>query len=413
MIVQASSTDDVLAAVRLARDEGLQMAVRSGGHSWAGSHLRDGALLLDVSGLREVSVNAEAMTATAQPGLRGSELGSLLAERGLFFPVGHCETVCVGGYLLQGGFGWRGREFGPSCMSVTGVEVVTAAGEVVFADADHHPDLLWAARGAGPGFFCVVTRFHIRLYPLQRVTRNSFYVYPPKAWEEYLRWSRSIEPALPAEIELWNMMYRDEAVSTQGPVISVSATAFTDSEAKAREALAVFETCPVRGQALVAEVNQATTTAELTRVGSEAHYPPGMRFIADNMWTHARFDDLLPALRAIQETFPPAPSHMVWFPWKVRPQRPSMAYSVEDELYIAVYAAWERAADDGKYRSWVTERMLTMEHLATGIQLADENLINRPRRFVTDDHLRRLDEIRAVYDPDGLFVSWLGRPELD
>ncbi|MGB8386396.1 FAD-binding oxidoreductase [Mycobacterium sp.] len=413
VIVQANSTDDVVAALGLARAEGLKMAVRSGGHSWAGSHLRDGTLLLDVSGLRDVFINAEEMSATAQPGLRGSELGEALSKRGLYFPVGHCQTVCIGGYLLQGGFPWRGREFGPSCMSVTGVEVVTADGDLVYADSTHHPDLFWAARGAGPGFFGVVTRFHVRLYLLQRATLTSFYLYPPEVWEEYLRWSRSIEPKLPAHVELWNMLYRDEAVSTDGPIISVSATAFTDNEAQALDALAIFETCPVRHKALVAELNRPATTGELTRIGSEAHYPAGMRFIADNMWTHAGFEELLPGLRAIREEFPPAPSHLVWFPWKLTPERPSMAYSVEDELYIALYAAWDRKADDESYRHWVTERMRAMEPLATGIQLADENLINRPQRFVTDAHLRRLDEIRASYDPDALFVSWLGRSDLD
>ena len=79
-------------------------------------------------------------------------------------------------------------------------------------------------------------------------------------------------------------------------------------------------------------------------------------------------------------------------------------------MYIALYAAWDEERDDGRYRTWVTERMQAMEPVATGIQLADENLINRPQRFVTDENLRRLDQIKAVYDPEGLFVSWLGRP---
>jgi hypothetical protein len=103
---------------------------------------------------------------------------------------------------------------------------------------------------------------------------------------------------------------------------------------------------------------------------------------------------------------------MVWFPWTFTPERPSMAYSLEDELYIAIYAAWDDAANDERYRTFVTERLRAMEPLSTGIQLADENLINRPRRFVTDDNLRRLDRIRSVYDPDYVFVSWLGRPAL-
>ena len=80
--------------------------------------------------------------------------------------------MALGGYLLQGGFGWNGRVHGPACMSVEAIDVVTAAGELVRADAEQHPDLFWAARGAGPGFFGVVTRFHLRLYQRPRYVAN-------------------------------------------------------------------------------------------------------------------------------------------------------------------------------------------------------------------------------------------------
>ncbi|MER0479086.1 hypothetical protein ABR737_12195 [Streptomyces sp. Edi2] len=113
------------------------------------------------------------------------------------------------------------------------------------------------------------------------------------------------------------------------------------------------------------------------------------------------------------KTWPPAPSHLVMFNWAGRegqPPRPPMAYSVEDELYYALYAAWTDPADDSKYTRWVTDRMRAWEPYASGIQLADENLLNRPYRFVTDENLRRLDDLRATWDPDGMFVSWLGRP---
>jgi FAD/FMN-containing dehydrogenase len=412
VIVAAQDENDVVGAVRLAREEGRKIAVRSGGHSFSGSHLRDGIVLIDVSRLRDVTVDAEAMTATAQPGLKGSELDGELSKQDLFFPIGHCKNVCIGGYLLQGGFAWRGREFGPSCMSVTGIDVVTADAELVHADATHNADLFWAARGAGPGFFAIVTRFNVQVYRRHKVTLKSFYLYPPDVWERFYRWSRSIESSLPPEVEINTIMYRDESISREGPIVSMLATAYADSEQHARDVLSVFETCPVRDRALVSEVGVPTTLGELTSFGTAAHYPPAKRFIADNMWTHASFDDLQPGLKSIQAAFPPAPSHMVWFPWTLAPPRPSMAYSVEDELYIALYCAWDDAANDEKYTNFVTERMRAMEPVSTGIQLADENLINRPRHFVTDENFRRLDRIRAEFDPDGLFVSWLRRPAM-
>jgi FAD/FMN-containing dehydrogenase len=300
VIVAAQDENDVVGAVRLAREEGRKIAVRSGGHSFSGSHLRDGIVLIDVSRLRDVTVDAEAMTATAQPGLKGSELDGELSKQGLFFPIGHCKNVCIGGYLLQGGFAWRGREFGPSCMSVTGIDVVTADAELVHADATHNVDLFWAARGAGPGFFAIVTRFNVEVYRRHKVTLKSFYLYPPDVWERFYRWSRSIESSLPPEVEINTIMYRDESISREGPIVSMLATAYADSEQHVRDVLSVFETCPVRDRALVSEVGVPTTLGELTSFGTAAHYPRAKRFIADNMWTHASFDDLQPGLKSIQ-----------------------------------------------------------------------------------------------------------------
>jgi FAD/FMN-containing dehydrogenase len=103
---------------------------------------------------------------------------------------------------------------------------------------------------------------------------------------------------------------------------------------------------------------------------------------------------------------------MLWLNWGgASPPRPSMAFSVEDQIYIAVYGVWSDPADDEQHVRWAEERMRAMEHLATGIQLADENLARRPARFVTDENLARLDEIRDRYDPSGRFHSWMGRPD--
>ena len=87
-----------------------------------------------------------------------------------------------------------------------------------------------------------------------------------------------------------------------------------------------------------------------------------------------------------------------------------MAYSLEDQIYLALYGAWKKAEDDGKYGDWATDRMREMEELSTGIQLADENLGRRTARFVSDAHLKRLDAIRSARDPHHLFHSWQSRP---
>ncbi|MEW2433250.1 FAD-dependent oxidoreductase [Streptomyces caniferus] len=410
LIVLANNEDDVVGAVELARREGLRVAVRSGGHSWSASHLRDGTVLIDLSNLRHVTVDRDAMTGTAQPGIKGSELSSMLAGQDLFFPTGHCSGVSLGGYLLQGGFAWAGRAYGPACMSVTGIDAVTAAGEQVHADETENPDLFWAARGAGPGFFAVVTRFYVKLYPRMRVTMNSGYFWPASAAHDVYRFVHEIGRRTPTEI---NLLCSRDPMTGGEPLIALNATAFTDTEEEAREQLSVYESCPARAQVLTTRLNEVTDTGTLSRFGTDPHYDETKRYLADNMWTHASFDDLWPNFEEMLKTWPPAPSHLVLFNWgghEGQPPRPSMAYSVEDELYYALYSAWTDPADDKKYTRWVTDHMRAWEPYASGIQLADENLINRPYRFVTDENLRRLDDLRATWDPDGMFVSWLGRP---
>ncbi|MCA1843502.1 MAG: FAD-dependent oxidoreductase, partial [Actinobacteria bacterium] len=160
VIAMATSEQDVVEAVSYARGEGLSLAVRAGGHSVCASAVRDGGMLLDLSALTSHSVEPESRTATVQPAVQSRALARALGSHGLAFPVGHCGSVALGGYLLAGGLGWGMRLWGPACRSLERVEVVTADGTLITADDAHNSDLLWAARGAGPGFFGVATRFH-------------------------------------------------------------------------------------------------------------------------------------------------------------------------------------------------------------------------------------------------------------
>ncbi|MCB0857354.1 MAG: FAD-binding oxidoreductase [Solirubrobacterales bacterium] len=405
LILQAASESDCVAAVKLAREKGLKLSVRSGGHSWAGNHLRDGTLLLDLSGLREVEIDAAGMRASAQPGCPGNELDLELEKPGLFFPVGHCPGVAIGGYLLQGGFGWNGRVHGPACQSVVAIDLVTPEGELVTVDEENDPDLFWAARGSGPGFFSVVTRYHLKLYPRPPVIANGIYTYPLDALEEVITWAKEVGPRAPRWMELMVFTHRDQGE----PEVVVTAPVLAPSEAEAREALALLESCPANGRAKIAMPYFPARLEDLY-AGVHASYPDGHRYAVDNMWTHAPAADLLPGIRRIAETLPEAPSHMLWMNWGESPAREEMAYSVEDEIYIALYAVWQDPAGDEENVEWATGNMKAMEHLASGIQLADENLGRRPANFVREKNLQRLDRLRAERDPDGLFLEWMGRP---
>lgn len=407
VIVQARDTDDVIAAIRYARNNGHHVGVRSGGHSWAASHLRDGGLLLDVSRLDHMTLDTDRMTAEVGPGTIASVFAAELDARGLFFPVGHCDGICLGGYLLQGGYGWNSKVIGPACESVLGLQVITADGEQIYCDPERHPDLYWAARGSGTGFFGVVTSFTVRLHRRPAVLGTCLYLYPIDVADEVFTWGRTISPELDDRVELQILTSRSiPGAGIEEPAIAIASPVFADTEDEATKALAPLGTCPVIGRA-IANVPYAPTTLAMWYAAVMNSYPTGHRYIADNMFTSASADELLPGIRTIIDTMPPRPSHFIFAGWKPSPDRADMVYGLEDEIYLALYTVWKDAADDERYRDWARSNMAAMSHLATGIALADENLGRRAAPFITEANMVRLERIRSTYDPDGRFHRWM------
>jgi len=408
VIVRARHTSDVVLALKIAKQEGLRVGVRSGGHSWAGNHVRNGGMLLDLSELRDVTVDEHRKIATTGPGRAGHELAEILSKRGLFFPTGHCKGVCVGGYLLQGGFGWNSRALGPACESVIGLDIVTADGEQIFASERENPDFYWAARGAGPGFFGVVTRFHLRVHEKPRAIAFALHTYKMTELEEVFRWAHKIREEVSETVELQIVASRS-AFGARGPGLEIFAPVFADSYRDAWRALSFLNSAPfAKKAAFRLPLVPATLDMMYRMVG--VHYPDEHRYAVDNLWTHAPIDDLLPGIEKSVATLPPSPSHLFWLNWAPPPRRSDMAFSVEDQIYIALYGIWKDASDDERYAPWAETHVREMQHLASGCQLADENLGKRPFRFMTENNLARLDKIRAQRDPMGRFHPWMGRP---
>src|SRR3981189_1106829 len=337
VIVQACDTDDVVAAIRYARAQGYQVGVRSGGHSWNASHLRDGGMLLDVSRLDHRDVDADAMIAHVGRGVVASAFATGLDAQGLFFPSGHCEGIRLGGYLLQGGYGWNSKGVGPACESVLGLEVVTADGEQIYCDPENHPALYWAARGSGPGFFGVVTSFKLRIHRRPAVLGTCLYMYPIELADEVFTWGRSISPEIDDRVELQILTTRSfPAAGIDHPAITIASPVFAESEEEATKALALLGACPVADQAMI-NLPYAPTNLASWYTAVMTNYPKGHRYIADNMWTSASAEELLPGIRKIIEKMPPHPSHFIFTGWNPSPDRPDMAFSVEDEIYMALY----------------------------------------------------------------------------
>lgn len=410
-IVQANSVDDVVAAVRWAKSAGQRVSVRSGGHSWSGNHVRDGGVLIDVSRLKAVNIDKASMTATAEPGIGGSVFLKQLMQHDLFFPVGHCLGVALGGYLLQGGFGWNGRAVGPACSQVMAIDYVDANGDLRHASESENSDMLWAARGAGPDFFGVVVRFHLRLHRQPGFIGTAVAQYPVDRLEDVVRWVDAIGPEVPPEVEMQFLVSRDPAFPPSvrksdgsSPVrIELVAPVMADSWGAARKALSYFSSRP-KGARISVPLVPAPLGAMFS--GVMRHYPKA-NWVADNLWTHASADDLLPHLTRMAQTMPPPPAHFLWLNWAPPGGLPDMAFTVEDRTYLALYGGWFDEQHSGEVNDWTRDNVAAMAHLSSGIQYADDP--GRPARGVSEEAGARLEALRQIHDPEGRFQRWIGQ----
>ncbi len=168
LIARCADVNDVQAAVRTASEIGVLTAVRCGGHSLAGFSTCDGGLVIDLSQMRQVSVDAEAHRAKIAGGCLLGSIDTATQKAGLVFPAGVVSHTGASGLILGGGTGWLTRRFGLSCDNVEGFTLITADGSIVRANSKENADLFWALRGGG-GNFGVVTEFEVRLHPLTSV----------------------------------------------------------------------------------------------------------------------------------------------------------------------------------------------------------------------------------------------------
>jgi FAD/FMN-containing dehydrogenase len=403
LIVRVRSAADVVAAVRFAREQRLGVAVRGRGHSWCAAPLRDGTVLIDLAGLDGIDIDRGAQAAWVEPAVTGRQLSGALARTGLAFPIGHCSPVPMSGYLLSGGLGWNCSGWGPACASVRAVELVTADGSRITASETSHPDLFWAARGAGPCFFAVATRFHLHLRDLPAAMQTSTYTYPSECADAVAGWAATL--ALERDVEL--TLFVSAPPGAPRRVCTLTATAFTDAPEHAARALRPLAESPLIDRCLAVVENQSTPFEALLD-NVDGMFPARHRYLADNAWTHAPAGDVLPALRERFTTAPSAKSGLLCMLSGLPAQVPDMAFSLRDRTYFGCYAIWDDARDDAANQAWFRATIAVLDRHATGHYIGESDIVfdpSRAARAFSPPAWRRLRELRRRYDPDGMFAA--------
>lgn len=404
-IAQCETAADVAAAVRFGRDNGLEIAVRGGGHSVAGNSLAEGGLVVDLRRMNAVSVDPERRTATVAGGAMMRDLDRATEPFNLVTTGGRVSTTGVGGYTLGGGTGWLDRKFGLACDNLLAVELVLADGSEVRASEYEHPDLFWALHGGG-GNFGVATSFTFRLYPLPSVTAMLL-LWEPEAGPVVARAYRDSMSEATDEVG-GGLVYctgpDEEFVPRHlvGRLACAVIGAYAGPEDDARRVMA-----PLLGLGHAGELIAEVPYAELQCMFDD---PPGYRNFWSAEYLGAFPDEAVDRFCArAHDMIVPSPSQHVLFPQGGALARGRADYPVPGRgspWCVHPFGLWVDPADDERGIRWTRDVRADLQPWATGATylnfIGDEGQDRVVAGFGRENY-ERLAAIKARYDPDNVF----------
>jgi FAD/FMN-containing dehydrogenase len=411
-VVSCSTTDDVAAAIKRARDGNLRVAVRGGGHSIAGLSAIDGGMLIDLAPMNTVQVDPERRIAKVGGGALWSEVDQATQAHGLATPGGVVSDTGVAGLTLGGGYGWLRRKHGLSSDNVIEAEVVTADGSVLTASADENPDLYWAIRGGG-GNFGIVTSFTFALHPVGPEVAFSATFYPIEEYAQVLRgWRDYVEQApdevttvcvgitFPANPEL------PEAIHDR-PVVIVGGVFVGDVE----EGLKI--TAPLRELGTPLFDMSGPTPFVGVQTGFDPLFPRGqLRAYWKSQYLNELSDDAIETIAGKAGERPAPMTLMNVFAMGgaiAKVGEEETAFATREPLYmVSIDGMWSDAADDQANVAWVRDTWNAVKEYGTGeVYLNFTGRADEAPDAGVDSalgrNMARLAEIKAKYDPDNFF----------
>jgi FAD/FMN-containing dehydrogenase len=402
VVARAAGVEDVRRTVRFAREQGLPIAVRCGGHSLAGFSTCDDGVVLDLSLMRDVDVDPARRMARVAGGTLLSQLDAAAQAHGLVCPVGVVGHTGVAGLTLGGGMGRLQRHFGFSIDNLRSVELVTADDRVLTVSEDEEPDLFWGIRGAGPNFG-VVTSFEFDLHELGPVVTQGFVDYPAERGHEIAARVREYLETAPDEV----MVSFGVATGTEEdgedlvgrPVVYVGAT----HSGRVDDAEEVLR--PLRDLGPVADTFRQVPYLELQTSGDD-DMAWGKRFYMKGGFLAELSDGFIDA--ALAHTTPRG-AVTLWAQGGAISRIPedTMAFTGrEAPFWLGVEADWDDAADDDELIAWGRTTMAALEPFtAAGHYVNDVIETGRDvvRGVYGDAKYERLVGLKRAFDPDNVF----------
>jgi FAD/FMN-containing dehydrogenase len=410
LVVQPTSARDVAAAVGFAAAHRLLLSIKGGGHNIGGTALAERGLTLDLSRMREVTVDPDARLAHVGPGCRLSDVDRATQEHGLATVLGFISEVGVAGLTLGGGFGYLSRRFGWAVDNLEQVEIVTADGQIRIADRGTNAELFWALRGGG-GNFGVVTRFTFRLHEVGPTVYGGLIAWPFERATEILEAHRALTAEAPRELSVWMMLLRAPAApfvppQWHGKRICAMAVCYSGDLNHVDAVLA-----PIR--ALGGPVVDLLQEQPYVQLQSylDVTEPKGRHYYWKTGYAAELSDDFLSAMRDLFAECPIPEGDLAFL-------HLGGALNEHDEDDGAVgnrharfvwgvkglWAPGEPNAD--AFRQWIRDAWKRIRPSATGgnyinFQMADDGPAQTAEAY--GRNYERLQRVKADYDPDNLF----------
>ena len=407
LIIQCRKVGDVLHAVDFARENGLLVAVRGGGHNIAGSAICEGGIVIDLSQMTTVDVDSDARRARVDPGATLADVDKATQAFGLAIPTGINSTTGIAGLTLGGGFGWLTRKYGLTIDSLLAADIVTADGRLRHASATENPDLFWALRGGG-GNFGVVTGFEFKLSPVGPEVYSGLIVHPLADAQKVLKAYRQVLATAPDELSCWTVTRQAPPLpflpaKWHGKEVLVLALCYCGSVEDGEQASA-----PLRkiGTPIASHLGANPYT------GWQQAFDPLLTPGARNYWkshdladlSDTAIDIIVKAARSLPGPECEITAHVGGAAGRISAEATAFPQR-KPHFVMNVHARWREAAMDQTCIGWARNLFAAMSPHAAGTAYVNFMPGDESERVETayGVNFGRLKQIKQQYDPSNLF----------